>query len=72
MGFKDLIDYNTALLTKIVWRAHNSLEALWVKVLKGLYFPIDSFMKTNKGSRAPWCWSGMLGRKGCLEQSCQV
>lgn len=68
MGFKDLIDFNTALLTKMVWRLLNKLEVLWARILKGLYFPHDELFKARKGARASWCWSSLWEAKDVVQK----
>lgn len=64
MGFRCLKDFNMALLAKIGWRILRHPDAMWVQVLKGLYFPNCDFLSATKGSRASWAWSSILeGRK---------
>lgn len=43
MGFKDLESMNQALLGKQAWRIIQNPQALWVQILKGLYFPNSTF-----------------------------
>lgn len=35
-------------------------NSLWVKVLKGLYFPTSDFLQVAEGSRSSWAWASML------------
>lgn len=51
-GFKELQTFNAALLTNMVARVLHKLNALWVQVLKVIYFPHSDFMQATKGSRA--------------------
>lgn len=39
LGFKNLGDFNTALLGKQAWRLHSEPDAFWVRVIKGIYYP---------------------------------
>lgn len=52
-----------ALLTKIAWRVQSQLEALWIKVLKSLYFTRIDFVQAKKRSRVSWyctsIWEGL-------------
>lgn len=38
LGFRELETFNIALLTKMADRENKEPDALWVKVLKGLYY----------------------------------
>lgn len=56
------------MLGKMAARVWSDSEALWVKVLKGIYFPTTDFGQDSKGSRASWAWASILeGRKVMLE-----
>ena len=54
MGFKDLEIFNYALLGKQVWRMIIEPDALWVRMLKGLYYHDKSVMEVGKEARASW------------------
>ena len=60
MGFKNLNLLSIALLVKQCWRIIRNPEALWVKVIKGVYFPKCTILKTKKGARASWAWMSIL------------
>lgn len=60
MGFRDFSSFNDALLAKHAWRLLNSLDDLWAKQMKGLYFPNGNFLEAKKGARASWGWSSLL------------
>ncbi|PWA96037.1 hypothetical protein CTI12_AA042900 [Artemisia annua] len=60
VGFRDLEEFNTALLAKQGWRLLMNPTALWGKVLKGLYFPNCGFLVAKKGSHLSWLWSSVL------------
>lgn len=49
-----------ALLTKMAARVLTEPTSLWVKVLKGLYFPRGDFLSVVKGGKASWGWSSLL------------
>lgn len=48
LGFKDLAQMNSALLAKQAWRLFQNPEALWVKVLKSIYFPDCDFIDASR------------------------
>ncbi|GKV31652.1 hypothetical protein SLEP1_g40324 [Rubroshorea leprosula] len=60
MGFKDLHCFNLAMLARLAWRIIQNPNALWVRVLKGLYFSNSSFLNARKGSHLSWAWSTIL------------
>lgn len=55
MGFRDLEDFNTAMLAKMAWRFLNNHEAFWVKIPKGLYFSREVLLKARNEARVSWC-----------------
>ncbi|KAF7834622.1 TMV resistance protein N-like [Senna tora] len=46
-----------------------SLGDMWVRMLKGLYFPNGSFMEAKRGSRPSWAWSSILEGRDLLEKA---
>ncbi|BFG16822.1 hypothetical protein CerSpe_030960 [Prunus speciosa] len=52
LGFRDLVSFNNALLAKQCLRILNNPQALWVKILKSLYFPNCGFLEGEKGGKA--------------------
>lgn len=62
MDFRDLYEFNLALITKQCWRLITEPDSIWAKTLKGVYFPNEIFLQARKGSRASWC--GLVYCKG--------
>ncbi|KAM2483190.1 hypothetical protein ACFX1W_040852 [Malus domestica] len=60
MGFRNLKDFNLALLAKQCWRLIHDPDSLWAWVLKVRYFPNVSFLDAKKGGRAFWAWVSLL------------
>ncbi|XP_008245663.1 PREDICTED: uncharacterized protein LOC103343804 [Prunus mume] len=60
LGFKDLADFNLALLTKQCWRILLNPNSLWVKMMKGRYFLDCDFLKAVLGSWPSWIWSSLI------------
>lgn len=42
--------------------------ALWVRLLKGLYFPNGDFLDALRGGRASWGWSSLLIGRDVLKR----
>lgn len=51
-GFRELQSFNSAMLASMAARVMSEPDALWVRVLKGIYFPNNCFMQASPGSRA--------------------
>lgn len=60
MGFKDMELFNISLLAKQSWRMVKFENALWVRVLKGIYYPHTSLMQAKKGGRPSWVWYSII------------
>ncbi|CAN1161426.1 Uncharacterized mitochondrial protein AtMg00310 [Linum perenne] len=60
LGFKSFTDFNLALLAKQGWRILMNPEALWVKLLKSIYFPRTDFLTAKKGARPSWIWASIF------------
>ncbi|XP_061999011.1 uncharacterized mitochondrial protein AtMg00310-like [Rosa rugosa] len=66
LGFRNIADFNVALLAKQAWRLHSNPEALWVRVLKSRYFPAGSFWDAGRGCSPSWAWSSLLEGRSLL------
>jgi len=51
LGFKELRNFNRAMLGKQAWRLSKTPSALWSRILKGIYFPNGDLWKARKGQR---------------------
>ncbi|CAN1255029.1 Putative ribonuclease H protein At1g65750 [Linum perenne] len=60
LGFKSFTDFNLAMLAKQGWRILQNPEALWVRLLKSIYFPKCDFLMAKKGSRTSWIWASIF------------
>lgn len=68
LGFRDFHAMNLALLGKQVWRIQNELNALWVRVLKSLYFPNNSIWSARKGNNPSWALRSLLKARDFVDK----
>ncbi|CAN1848206.1 Putative ribonuclease H protein At1g65750 [Linum perenne] len=68
LGFRSFKEFNLAHLAKLCWRIVQQPEALWVRVLKALYFPRNEFFEASGHHRPSWIWGSILkGRTALLK-----
>ncbi|KAJ1438059.1 Reverse transcriptase zinc-binding domain [Sesbania bispinosa] len=63
LGFKEFSTMNLAHLAKQAWRIMQNPDALCAKVLKGIYFPNQSFLQVKKKHGGSWIWNSILQGK---------
>ncbi|KAL6194550.1 hypothetical protein ACLB2K_035632 [Fragaria x ananassa] len=66
LGFRNLNDFNIALLAKQVWRLFSNPDSFCAKIIKGIYYPNCSILNAGKGSRASWAWTSLLEGKALI------
>ena len=49
LGFRDIEDFNQALLAKQAWRLINNPDSLLARIYKGRYSPNKNLMECGKG-----------------------
>ncbi|XP_058000721.1 uncharacterized protein LOC110633654 [Hevea brasiliensis] len=67
MGFKDLSLFNLVLLAKQAWRIIKNSQALWVQILKGIFFPYSDFLDAQRGYHPSWGWNNVLDGQDALK-----
>ncbi|CAN1318107.1 LINE-1 retrotransposable element ORF2 protein [Linum perenne] len=66
LGFRSFKEFNLAHLAKLGWRIIHNPNALWVRVLKALYFPRCDFVKAKGHHRPSWIWGSILKGREAL------
>ena len=67
LGFKDLVNFNRALLGKQIWRLLVNPNLLISKVLKAIYYPTGSIFDCKCPQNASWIWQSLMGAKQLVE-----
>lgn len=64
LRFRDIEDFNQALLAKQAWRLLNNPDSLIAKIYKGRYHAKKDFMDGGKGTRPLYAWRSIhFGRE---------
>lgn len=68
MGFRNLHEFNIALLGKQGWRLVTNPNSMVVRIFKAKYFPVDRFLTTNLGAIPSFIWRSILSTQQILRQ----
>ena len=68
MGFKQLKQFNLALLAKQGWRLQTCQNSLLYHVLKAKYFPTCDFLQAALGNNPSYTWCSILLAQPIMKQ----
>lgn len=72
MGFRDLRQFNDALLAKQVWRLFHNRATLLYKVFKAKYFLNGNIFKAKVNSKCFFCMENNFTSQGCGTKWCNL
>lgn len=56
------------MLARQSWRVLKEPDALWVTILKGIYFRGCSFMEVSRGCHPSWIWNNWIARRNVIKE----
>ncbi|KAJ9170595.1 hypothetical protein P3X46_018692 [Hevea brasiliensis] len=59
MGFRDFRLFNLAYLAKQCWCMLQNPNSLWVKLVKGLYYPHSNMLQATPNRKGFWIWQSL-------------
>ncbi|KAA3469656.1 reverse transcriptase [Gossypium australe] len=68
LGFRNLAQFNVALLAKQGWRFLTNPNSLVTRVFKAKYFPRSDFINSQLGNKTSYVWRSIWAAKGVLEK----
>ena len=68
MGFKDLRQFNLAMLAKQGWRLIQDQESLLSRCFKACYFPRSSFLEATDSPNCSFTWKSILAAKPLIQR----
>ncbi|KAA3475053.1 reverse transcriptase [Gossypium australe] len=68
LGFRNMAQFNIAMLAKQGWRLLENPTSLVSRVFKAKYFPIIDFLNSQLGNRNSYVWRSIWAARGILEK----
>lgn len=71
LGFKDLKQFNIAMLAKQGWRLLNDANPFVTKLMKSKYFPNTDFLNAQLGASPSYMWRSIFAAQSIVKQGCR-
>ncbi|KAA3466354.1 reverse transcriptase [Gossypium australe] len=68
LGFRNMAQFNIALLAKQGWRLLTYLDSLVAQVFKAKYYPNGDFLHSRLGNSGSYVWRSLWSSKAILEK----
>ena len=68
LGFKQLKQFNLALLAKQGWRLQLGGDSLLYRVFKVKYFPKSDFLQASLGANPSYAWRSIMARQNIIKK----
>lgn len=70
LGFKQIREFNIALLGKQAWRFITNPDSLVAKIFKARYYTNCSLFEAPIGHNPSYCWRSILAAKDLIKECC--
>ncbi|XP_023928297.1 uncharacterized mitochondrial protein AtMg00310-like [Quercus suber] len=70
MGFRELKDFNLAMLAKQGWRLIQDRDSLLYKCFKARYFPYCTFLEASDVPNCSYVWKSLMATQPILKKGC--
>ena len=68
MGFKQLKQFNLAMLAKQGWRLQTGIDSLLYRVFKSKYFPNCEFVGASLGKNPSFAWRNIMAAQDIVQK----
>lgn len=72
LGFRDLANFNQALLGKQVWRIMHNPTCLMARIMKARYFPDENILTAVQKRKALYAWKSLLHGRDLIKRVMRV
>ena len=66
LGFKEIENFNDALLAKQVWHMINNLDSLCHRVFKARFFPDSSILEASDFTCGSYAWKSIINARDVI------
>lgn len=71
LGFRNLTEFNLAMLAKQAWRLINNVNPLVTELMKARYYPHTDFLGAELGSNPSYMWRSIMASQEAVRSGCR-